>query len=69
MHRRIALLLLASASLSFASTPPEQDRRAILAMAGNFKVSFNFEETFPVARQRDCCPPHDNRHCAADHPK
>lgn len=49
MHRRIALFLLATATLSWAGTPPEEDRRAILAMAGRFKVSFNFEETFPVA--------------------
>jgi hypothetical protein len=48
MQRRIALLLLASATLSWAAPPPE-DRQAILAMAGKFKVSFHFEETFPVA--------------------
>lgn len=48
MHRRIALLLLASVTFAVAS-PPEEDRRAILAMAGKFKVSFNFEETFAVA--------------------
>ncbi|MEO5713942.1 MAG: DUF6607 family protein [Luteolibacter sp.] len=48
MQRTTALLLIASATLSLGA-PPEEDRRAILAMAGNFKVSFNFTETFPVA--------------------
>ena len=48
MQRILSLILLASASAALA-TPPEQDRQAILKMAGNFKVSFDFEETFPVA--------------------
>lgn len=48
MQRRIAALLLASATLALAA-PPEQDRQAILKMAGNFKVTFDFEETYPVA--------------------
>jgi hypothetical protein len=48
MQRTIALLLIASTSLTLAA-PPEEDRRAILAMAGSFKVSFDFTETFPVA--------------------
>ena len=45
MQRTIALILLASASFALAA-PPEQDRQAILKMAGNFKVTFNFEETY-----------------------
>ncbi|MDX1581616.1 MAG: DUF6607 family protein, partial [Alphaproteobacteria bacterium] len=28
----------------------EQDRQAILAMAGNFQVTFDFEETVPLAK-------------------
>lgn len=48
MQRRIALLLLASASFALAA-PSEQDRQAILKMAGNFKVTFDFEETVPIA--------------------
>lgn len=49
MQRRIAaFLLLASATLVLAA-PPEQDRQAILKMAGNFKVTFDFEETYPIA--------------------
>jgi hypothetical protein len=48
MQRRIVSILLASATLALAAAP-EADRRAILAMAGNYKVTFDFEETFPVA--------------------
>ena len=48
MQRRIALIILASVSGALAA-PPEADRRAILAMAGNFKVTFDFKETFPLA--------------------
>jgi hypothetical protein len=48
MQRRIALLLLASACSALAA-PPEEDRRAILSMAGNFKVTFDFEETVAIA--------------------
>jgi hypothetical protein len=48
MHRHTALILLASASFALAAAP-EADRQAILAMAGNYKVTFDFEETFPVA--------------------
>ena len=48
MQRRILSILLATAALGLAAAP-EADRHAILAMAGNFKVTFDFEETFPVA--------------------
>ncbi len=48
MQRRIVSIFLASATFALAAAP-EADRRAILAMAGNFKVTFDFEETFPVA--------------------
>ena len=48
MQRTIALFFLASVT-SVLAAPPEQDRQAILKMAGNFNVSFDFEETFPVA--------------------
>lgn len=43
-----SLILLAGASLAFGA-PPEEDRRAILAMAGNFDVSFEFIETVAIA--------------------
>ncbi|MES2437772.1 MAG: DUF6607 family protein [Verrucomicrobiota bacterium] len=49
MQRRIvSLLLLTSASFAFAAAP-EQDRQAILQMAGQFKVSFNFEENYKIS--------------------
>lgn len=48
MQRRIPLILLAS-FVTVLAGPPEEDRRAILAMAGNFKVSFDFVETYPIA--------------------
>jgi hypothetical protein len=48
MQRRIVSILLASAAFALAA-PPEQDRQAILKMAGNFKVTFDFEETYPIA--------------------
>ncbi len=48
MQRAIALPLIASASLAPAA-PPGEDRRAILAMVGSFRVTFDCEETFPVA--------------------
>ncbi len=48
MHRTTAIILLASTSFALAS-PPEQDRRAILSMAGTFAVTFDFEETVPIA--------------------
>jgi hypothetical protein len=50
MQRRIAAILLASSTLALAlAAPPEQDRQAILKMAGKFKVTFDFEETYPIA--------------------
>ncbi|MEO5917772.1 MAG: DUF6607 family protein [Luteolibacter sp.] len=48
MQRRLALILLASFATALAA-PPEEDRKAILSMAGNFKVTFDFKETFPIA--------------------
>jgi hypothetical protein len=48
MQRRIVFILLATASFALAEAP-EQDRQAILKMAGNFKVSFNFEETYKIS--------------------
>lgn len=41
----IAGAVLAAAVTAFAGGPPEQDREAILAMAGEFEVLFNFRET------------------------
>ncbi len=48
MQRHIALVFAAGLSTALAS-PPEQDRQAILKMAGNFKVTFDFAETYPIA--------------------
>lgn len=48
MQRHIALLLIASAASALAG-PPAEDRKAILSMAGNFKVTFDFEETTAIA--------------------
>jgi hypothetical protein len=48
MQRHIALAILATTSFAIALAP-EEDRRAILAMAGNFKVTFDFAETFAIA--------------------
>ncbi|MGL4400648.1 MAG: DUF6607 family protein [Luteolibacter sp.] len=48
MHHHTAFILLASACAALAS-PPEADRKAILAMAGNYQVTFDFVETFAVA--------------------
>lgn len=42
-------LLLLSGTLLAAGAPPEEDRRAILAMAGQFDVSFEFTETVAIA--------------------
>lgn len=49
MQRKITFLLLVSASLAMAAAP-ENDRSAILAMAGNFKVIFDFRETAMIAK-------------------
>jgi hypothetical protein len=48
MHRHIPLCLFATASFALAAAP-EADRRAIHAMAGNFKVTFDFTETHAIA--------------------
>jgi hypothetical protein len=49
MQRLPAFLLLASAMTAFADGPPEADRRAILSMAGNFNVIFDFTENAVIA--------------------
>lgn len=49
MQRRIAALLLLTSATFALGAAPEQDRQAILKMAGNFKVTFDFEETYPIA--------------------
>lgn len=48
MNSLTTLLFLAGAALAIAA-PPEEDRRAILAMAGNYDVSFEFTETVAIA--------------------
>ena len=48
MQLFLPLIFIANISAALASSPLE-DREAILAMAGNFKVTFDFEETYPIA--------------------
>lgn len=49
MQRQIALLFLAGTAFAVAAAPPDADRQAILAMAGKFKVAFDFTEQVPIA--------------------
>lgn len=49
MQRQIIFQFLVSASFALASAP-EADRQAILAMAGSFKVTFDFRETAVLAK-------------------
>ncbi|WAC19148.1 hypothetical protein OVA24_18130 [Luteolibacter sp. SL250] len=46
---KLTSLLLLAGTLLAAGAPPEEDRRAILAMAGQFDVSFEFIETVAIA--------------------
>jgi len=48
MRSTAVCLLFSTASLALAA-PPESDRNAILAMAGNFDVSFDFNEVVAIA--------------------
>lgn len=43
---------------SFAGSPPEKDRAAILAMAGEFEVTFQFEETVPLQEDYQLTKPY-----------
>ena len=43
----IAVLAIVAAHLSFGK-PPQKDREAILAMAGEYDITFTFEETVPL---------------------
>jgi hypothetical protein len=49
-HALPAILCWIPCSPVIAGSPPEADRRAILAMAGEFEVLFNFEETVGLAK-------------------
>jgi hypothetical protein len=42
------LLLLALTTSAIANEPPAADRQAILAMAGEFEVTFHFQESFAL---------------------
>ena len=46
---KLTSILLLAGTLLAAGAPPEEDRRAILAMAGQFDVSFEFTETVAIA--------------------
>ncbi|MEM9080001.1 MAG: DUF6607 family protein [Verrucomicrobiota bacterium] len=48
MKNAILATILSSTLLSFADSKFEQDRAAILAMAGHFEITFAFEETIPL---------------------
>jgi len=43
------LVLLAALGVAHAGAPPEPDRAAILAMQGEYRISFSFEETVALA--------------------
>ena len=45
MRAVLIFLMLAVCGVAHAAAPPEADRRAILAMAGDFRVRFDFRET------------------------
>lgn len=51
---KTTLLILTSSILTFATVhagePSEQDRKAILSMAGQFKVNFHFQETLSLQK-------------------
>jgi hypothetical protein len=49
MQRLPALLLFATSLTAFAAPPPDEDRRAILSMAGSFNVIFDFNESVVLA--------------------
>lgn len=48
MQRLFPILFLSCATLALAA-PPEQDRQAILKMAGKFHVDFKFDENLAIA--------------------
>ncbi len=50
-YKSIIFFTLSILTPGFGGTPPEEDRKAILAMAGEYEVDFNFAET--VALQPD----------------
>jgi len=50
-YKTIMLFTFSILTPAIGGTPPEEDRKAILAMAGEFEVDFNFAET--VALQPD----------------
>lgn len=47
--KSIALSVFLAGACLASAAPPEEDRRAILSMAGNFDVSFEFTETVAIA--------------------
>jgi hypothetical protein len=58
MRAFLGTWLLASAAAATGTAGDlEQDRRAILAMAGTYKVEFNFVETVPLAKGYQAKPP------------
>lgn len=54
----IATCLWTTSQTVFSAEPPEQDRAAILAMAGPYKVYFNFEETVPLIKDYELKKPY-----------
>jgi hypothetical protein len=58
MNRLVLFSLFLTTAFGFAA-PPEQDRQAILAMAGKFHVDFDFKETVQmVAEPKHTSPPY-----------
>ncbi len=60
MQRHNLLLIIAS-TLPVLASPPAEDRKAILALAGEFHVNFDFSETAAIAQdyQRKSKPYHE----------
>jgi hypothetical protein len=57
MRALLTASILAAAAATGAAFDLEQDRRAIRAMAGTYKVEFNFVETVALAKGYEAKPP------------
>lgn len=57
MRALVATSILAAAAATGTAGDLEQDRRAIRAMAGTYKVEFNFVETVAMAKGYEAKPP------------
>lgn len=55
----LASLAIASTAIVAKAAPPEKDREAILAMAGEYEVTFTFEETVPLQSEYELKKPYE----------